>query len=122
MLSIQSNKIQSEVLSVNKDILKTLNDLPEREALIKKFETFEGNIATIEKYYKDMLNYYRNNRNVSSYLKDNMIKMSSNVLLYSSNDGPIKLMYDVMDLLAFGSLNILDKLQDTAGVRYSLKS
>lgn len=114
--AMQNYKIHTEILSANKDVIRILSDIPEKQEFIKKLENFEESISTIEKNYKDMANYHKNHQHISSYLKDKMITMSSNMLLYSYDAGPVKLMHDVMDVFALAGSNILDQLKGKSNV------
>lgn len=115
-IAMQNYKIHKEMLSANKDIIKTLSDIPQSNVFIEKLENIQENIYKVDKNYMDMLNYYKNYQNISSIARDKMIIMSLDMFLYSNEDGAIRLILEIVHLFAFGSLNILDKLKHESTV------
>lgn len=108
--------IHQGIRSMNTDLLTILNDIPEQTVLIQNMQSFEQKIQKIEDHYKDMVYYNRTYKNLKTAAKNDMIQVSYSTLKYSS-DGPIELIHDAVELLAFGSINVLDKLKQKSLVR-----
>lgn len=116
MTDIKNNDIYEEIQLMNSDTHTILGDIPEQVVMKENKQSFEQKVDLIENIYKDMVDFNSTYRSQSTTAKSEMLRMCNNMLRYSL-DGPVKLLNDVMNLLAFGSFNILDKIKEKSYVR-----
>lgn len=111
--NLENHNIYQEVVSLTRDTLIILNDTSEKVLLKKNLEKIDKKIGEIEYYYNDMVHYYSTYKNITSITR--MFNMSYNVIRYGVH-GPLRSLNETLDLLAFGSLNIIDKLKEISQV------
>lgn len=109
LTEMQNYDIYNEILSMNLEIQRIFSDIPKEVVFKENLLSFERKIREIEYYYRDIVNYHRNYKSFSTVAKNQMMEILYNIMQFSLH-GPVKLINELLDLLAFGSLNILNQL------------